>query len=167
MIRAVALVALWLWTATAASAAVAPGELSCTPPGADIANPTAIQLTAEQKTVLIDSYRAPDIRGLRGQLNAYIDGSAKEATARTLAGMPHALVHEPFFLLADEAGIMGGSYLTFQFVKHPVTIYRAWVYQLPSGAYEVRGWESAPCSAAEQRYMRVTYGKVIELIPGG
>jgi hypothetical protein len=151
----------------ASGAAAASNGLSCSPPGVDIAHPKPLQLTAIQKTVLIESYSAPEVRGLRTQINEYLAGTAREGTPRTLAGVPHALLRERFLLLADQPGIFGGSYLTIQFEKHPEAIYRVWMYRLSTGAYDVRSWDSAPCSAEQQRYFRVEFGPSLSLAPGG
>lgn len=165
MARCAAMLAgLWL---AGVGVAGANNGLSCSPPGADLANPKPMQLTALQRTVLIESYHAPEVRGLRAQINAYLAGNAKEGTPRTLAGVSHALLRERFVLLADNPGPGGGKFLTIQFKNHPEAIYEAWIYRFSTGDYDVRMWLSAPCSAAQQRYMRVEFANALELVPGG
>ncbi|MHB1770115.1 MAG: hypothetical protein ACYCPH_03535 [Minisyncoccota bacterium] len=69
-------------------------------------------------------------------------------------------------MLSDQPGLFGGSLLTFQFKHHPQDAYEAWVYPLGDGLYDIRDWNRATCSAAQQRYFRIRYPQMATL-PGG
>jgi hypothetical protein len=130
------------------------GELSCTPPGANLASPSPIHFTAAQRKVLIGSYSAPEVRGLESAL-----------ARRSVAEVPPALLRRPVILLADERGEFGGKFLTFQFEHHADAVFLAWVYRQNNGKWEIRSWERAPCSSSQQRYMRITFGEALKIVP--
>jgi hypothetical protein len=141
--------------------------LSCSPPGANLASPEPQHFTHEQRQELLQSYSAPEIRGLRSAFNSYLAGTAKENTPRVLAGVPHELLREPFLLLVDVRAPFGGQNLLIQFKRHPDAVYRVWIYRLSTGVYDVRSWDRAACSAAQQHFMQVEYGDIWSLVPGG
>lgn len=131
-----------------------------------MANPTALQLTAAQREVAIRSYSAPEVRGLSSQFRATLAGTAKESTRKVLANVPPALLRDRFYLLLDQrASFGGGDFLTIEFRHHPEAIYRTWVYRLSTGLWDVRTWERARCSPAQQRFMRITFGEALESLP--
>jgi hypothetical protein len=158
------LIALGLCAAVNVTTTVAAGQthdskLSCTPAGADLSNPTPAHFTESQLAVLQESYSAPEVRGLRGEIKAFLSGRATATTTRTLSRVPRDLLRDRFILFNDQPGLFGGSFLIIQFNHHPQAVYEVWVY--PHGHQtDVRTWDSAPCSPAQQRYLRVRYAKL-------
>ena len=140
--------------------------LSCTPSGANLADPVPLHLTAAQREVAIQSYSAPEVRGLSSQFRGTVAGTAKESTRKVLANVPPALLRDRFYLLLDQrASFGGGDFLTIEFRHHPEAIYRTWVYPLSTGEWDVRTWERARCSPAQQRFIQITFGEALKGLP--
>jgi hypothetical protein len=143
----------------------AAGSFACVPKGVNLASPMPFRLTAAQHEVLIRSYSAPEMQGLAAEFRATVAGTADRETRDVLAHVPPALLRNRFVLFADEPWPVGGDRLTIQFRHHPEAMYRTWVYRLSSGEWEVRSWERAPCSPAQQRFIRVTFGDALKGVP--
>lgn len=141
-------------------------DYSCAPSFADLENPVPAHFSEEAITLLKESYRTPEIRGLRSGINAYLAGDADETTTRSLRMTARSVLHRRFRLFYDNRGVAGGYFLTVQFVGHPEAMYRAWVYDI-GDAWQVRAWEKAACSAAEQRWLRIRYSDLSNMAASG
>jgi len=141
-------------------------QAKCTPPGVALDDLTPVHFSRSQMDNMERSYASPEVRGLRAAIDAKLVGDATAPTARALASMPRATLHQRFILLNDDVGSFGGSFLTIQFKRHPEYVYLAWVYPLGSGPYEVRSWDRAKCSLTEQRWLKARYGSLFFEIGG-
>jgi hypothetical protein len=142
-------------------------DLTCAPPGVDLAHPVAAQFTAAQIDQVRQAYVQPEVRGLRAAITGYLAGRADATTAGALASIPRDVLRRRFVLLSDDPGSFGGAFLTVQFKDRPERVYDIWVYRLGgSGVWEARHVAQAACSAPEQRWIRVRY-PMLWSMPGG
>ena len=105
------------------------------------------------------SYRAPEVRGLRTAIETYLAGDARTRPAALLKPTLKTILRNRFALMADERGPFGGFFLVVQFKNHPETMFRAWLYDI-GDEWDLRSWDSASCSAPQQRWLRVRYGSI-------
>jgi hypothetical protein len=178
MTRALTLVvALALATAASASAQTPSPRpeptpaLSCTPDGADLDHPVPLNAPDAAVAGLVQSYRAPEVLGLRAALDAVAAGTADSESARTMQGVSPELLANRFVLLSDDTGLFGGYWLLIQFRGHPESIYRTWIYGHGStsrnGPFSIRAWERAECSPRQQHWLDVRFGAIYRKMPGG
>ena len=149
-----------------------PGNgFSCTPKGADLDHPTAVNTSDAALAGLVRSYRAPEVVGLRAALNTVIDGTADAESKRTTMGVSSTLLANRFILLSDDAGMFGGYWLQFQFRNAPEAIYRVWIYGHGEtsriGPFSIRSWDRADCSSRQQHWLETEYGDLYQKVPGG
>ncbi len=144
---------------TVAYAEASAERLSCTPPGADLANPTPIHFNDEAVAELEHAYRASEVRGLRAAIESYLAGDARPKVAALLKSTPRSILRKRFILMSDERGSFGGFFLRVQFKDHPEVMFRAWVYDI-ADEWDLRAWDTANCSALQQRWLRVRYGEL-------
>ena len=96
------------------------------------------------------------------QLEPAADRDARQ-WARWRSGLK-TIELEPFIF--DERPISGGYNLTVQFVGRPDAMYRAWIYDI-GDEWEIRSWERAVCSPAEQRWLRIRYSDLSNMAMSG
>jgi hypothetical protein len=140
--------------------------LACAPPDGDLADLTPAHFSSAQLEEMERSYAAQEVRGLRAALDTDLAGDATPRTARLLRAVPSSTLRSRFVLLSDNVGMFGGSFLTIQFKGYPQAVYRAWVYPLGSGPYDLRSWESARCSPEQRRWLKSRYGSLFSKVGG-
>jgi hypothetical protein len=149
----------------ATSANVAPSPV-CLPSNVSLANAQPAHFNDQQLALLVRSYQAPEVIGLRDAIEDYLAGDAHDATAASLRDAPRASLRQRFFVISDEPQLFGGSSLLVQFGRHSDAIYSAWVYRGALERYAIRSWAKTICSAAQLRFIRVRYGDLLDKMPG-
>ena len=139
-------------------------SFQCMRPGVAVGRPAPLVLSEIQYKRLFDSYKDPVVLGLRHSLDEYLNGTAGKYTTQILSETPRALLAKSFMLLDVNNGPAGGTFLTIQFGSDVSRVYRAWVYRLASGSFELRGWYIANCTASQQHWITITYGPLTKRI---
>jgi hypothetical protein len=135
---------------------------SCTPIREDLSDLTPEHLSSAQQRDVMRGYVAPEVRGLRGALDAYLAHDAPEYARQLLQPVATSTLRSRFLLLADGPDDYGGSLLVIQFRGHTEAVYTAWVYPIGGATYELRGWVTNRCSLTQQRWMKAHYGSSVD-----
>ena len=131
-----------LCTSIEASAA----KPSCTPPGVDLGTRKPAAFSDEQLAEMENGYSTPQVRGLRAAIDSYLADNASAMTAGNLHLTDRQLLRTRFFVMSDDAGEFGGTFLHIFFKNRVDVLFLAWVYPLSSGPFELRTWQRIMCS---------------------
>lgn len=131
--------------------------IPCTPPDVDLNNPTPVHFSDQQLAMMREAYGSPEVRGLRAALDSYLADDGELRTAAALRDARRDVLRSRFIVLSDDHNPFGGYVLDVRFNAEPAAIYRAWIYPLAGGPFEIRSWERGVCTAAQQNWLRIRY----------